>query len=109
MDHVPTEWKRTICDWARANHYIESIYIFGSRAKGDHNQNSDLDLGVIVKSSKSQSAFGVWCALAERWSEELQSLLPVQLDFQIGNADISTDVVGPAIADHGIKIYGRDE
>jgi len=107
---IPDAWISAVRNWAAKQPDVSEVYLFGSRAKGFAKASSDLDIALIVNPrSEHDDAFTVWFFNADRWSAELQSLVPVEIDLDIGNPDISDVVVGPAIVDHGIQIYKRDE
>jgi len=40
---------------------VQGLYLFGSRARGDHRPDSDVDVAVVL-------ADGAWTAWAERWT-----------------------------------------
>lgn len=107
MGQVPQLWIDIIGTWAACNKNVLKVYLFGSRVKGNDHIDSDLDIAVVVADSTSNTALGRWFALADSWAEELQANLPVKIDLQLGNADLSTSVVAPAVADHGMLIFER--
>ena len=38
----------------KQNHFVHSVYIYGSRAKGLSNENSDVDIAVVISDSSQQ-------------------------------------------------------
>ncbi len=112
MSVIPVAWLDIINEWAAGIADIEKVYVFGSYARGQQTNDSDLDLGVIVKSShQSEDNYTRWAFESDSWKEKLQSQLSVSLDLELGNPEISTKIVGPAIQDHGILLYdaGKDK
>ncbi|WKL56897.1 nucleotidyltransferase domain-containing protein [Asticcacaulis sp. ZE23SCel15] len=82
--------------WASSKSEISSVYIFGSRAKGTHHIDSDLD--VAYRSDLE------WYELNRSlWKGELENLLNLNVDLQLAEDDDL--VVWPAVLDHGIHIY----
>ncbi len=107
MEEIPTQWIEAIRAWAERNENILQVYLFGSRVRGDNRNDSDLDIAVLIASSRSNTALGRWVALADSWAAELQEKLPIQIDLQLGNTELSTSVVAPAVSDHGLLIFER--
>jgi predicted nucleotidyltransferase len=61
-----------IARWAEQTPWIFEIRLFGSRAKGTARPDSDIDLAVTVTSNERENtAFGVFCALADQWKRQL--------------------------------------
>ena len=80
------------------------VYLFGSRVKGTHRANSDLDVAVSINSA-NETALTVWIYEGRKWEKELGELLTVDVDLQMmDEADL---VVLPAVRGHGIKLYAR--
>ncbi len=105
MDGVNELWIQTIIVWANQEPLIEAVYIYGSRARGSHRQNSDLDVAVIVGGSDDEERLANALSEDRRWVAALQSRLPVKLHFEwaIGHDGI----VATAIRDHGCLVYDR--
>jgi predicted nucleotidyltransferase len=103
---IPSEWHQKLEQWAKGRPGIEVVWIFGSYAKGCANAESDLDIALIVKSPlNSEDDYTHWFFNKGKWRTELAELLPVSVDLHIGNSDISTAIVAPAVQDHGILVY----
>jgi len=47
MDMRP-EWVRGLRSWAEANGYVRELWLFGSRARGDAHEESDVDLALAL-------------------------------------------------------------
>ncbi|MFN4023339.1 MAG: nucleotidyltransferase family protein [Hyphomonas sp.] len=102
-------WIVTIQDWASSKQDILSVYLFGSRVKGESRTDSDLDVAVVVVRGETENdTYTTWTFQHEKWEDELQKLLDVKLDLQLGNSELSTTVVGPAIDSYGQLIYEKE-
>jgi predicted nucleotidyltransferase len=110
-DILPGSWITAICAWAEDEADIAAVYLFGSYAKGAQREDSDLDLAVILQATdpEHEDDFTRWFFQNEEWSAQLNSLLPVGVDLQLGNAEISKTIVGPAVASYGVPIYRRGD
>ena len=45
---LPDHWLAAISEWA-ARHPITEVWLYGSRARGTHRSDSDVDLAVMTK------------------------------------------------------------
>jgi len=50
---------------------------------------------------------GNWVGLAGKWEAELDGFLPVPIDLDLGDSDLSVDVVAPALKRDGVCIYRK--
>jgi predicted nucleotidyltransferase len=82
---------------------ITAVHVFGSRAKGTHRADSDLDVALSVSDDEEESAFVYWVMEGGRMRDELAPLVPVKIHLQPAFPDDT--VVQPAIDEHGICIY----
>jgi predicted nucleotidyltransferase len=101
-------WCRTLVSWAHDKPEIAELWLFGSRARGDHRYDSDLDLAVIMSAGEEGERLGAWIGSAKEWEAELVTLLPVHVDLDIGDADIATTIVAPALKRDGRQIFRRN-
>lgn len=101
---IPDEWIRALIRWATQNESVASAYVYGSRVKGGHRPDSDLDFAICLNGS-GEDSFSVWIYEAKAWREELAKLLPVSVHLEMALEDDTT--VWPAVQEHGILIYSR--
>lgn len=97
------EWLEIIRSWARAEPHVLRVWVFGSRAKGTHRSDSDLDIAYTIAEEPDSIDFGTAICLGRGWREALQSQLPVTLQLEYAEPD--QEVVWPAVQDHGVLIY----
>ncbi|MBV2146757.1 nucleotidyltransferase domain-containing protein [Sphingobium sp. AS12] len=94
-----------IRDWAESEPLILQAYVFGSRAKGVHRAESDIDLAIKVYGATVGEALANGIFEKGRWLSDLQARLPMTVDLQpMQDDDI---VVTPAVIDHGILVFDR--
>ncbi len=101
---IPDQWTSTICSWACRNTDIEEIWLYGSFARGDTTDRSDLDLAVVPAGNINER-LSTYISEASNWEEQLQALLPVKVHLELGERTLSDRVVGPALAAEGVRIY----
>lgn len=77
---------------------VEAVWLYGSRARGDHRPRSDIDLAVSAPHG-SERAWSDACALVE----DADTLLPIDL--------VWLEKAGPelraAVQSQGVKLYER--
>lgn len=82
------------------NYYIRKIVLFGSRARGDHKSNSDIDLAVyVLPEFKGKGRF---CAEID----DLNTLLKIDIVFINNNIERS---LIENIRKDGVILYERHE
>lgn len=107
-------WK-ILCKWARENPEVCTIYIYGSRAKGDFNKSSDLDIALEIATEQGNiESYTFWVSHGTEYEQELQSLLPYKIHLEYYTQDrkeLVKDIVRAAIdiEKSGIVVYSRSE
>jgi predicted nucleotidyltransferase len=105
---VQPDWIEKISHWAASQPDIVEVFLSGSRAKGTAKPESDLDIGVVIRSDDpEEDVYTLWFFNADQWRAELAALVPVKVDLQTADPEISTDVVAPAVKAHGMGIFAR--
>ncbi len=99
--------------WAAEKSLVRRVYLFGSRARGDHRPDSDVDLAVMCRMDpKIRAEFGddhwqarywFWHDYEPAWRDQLSQLFPVPVDLQALDRD-TTRRVRPAVKRDGIRI-----
>jgi predicted nucleotidyltransferase len=80
--------------------YVETIWLFGSRARQDNQERADIDLAVLCP----KASFEEWCEL-ENIIDNADTLLKidlVRLDSLLDSSDLKI-----AILKEGIKLYEK--
>lgn len=95
--------------WAVRHPEITRVIVYGSRARGDHRPDSDLDVAVEIEKSKWQeSPFAIWLTSTAAWQRELEPKLPWPLDLQWHDPDGETPTVTAKIHRGHFVVYERD-
>ena len=69
--------------WAKTKRHIASVDLFGSRVRGDHRIDSDIDIAVTLIQSNPDSAFAYFSLHHQEWLTELcQMVAPIDVDLQ---------------------------
>jgi predicted nucleotidyltransferase len=94
--------------WAVHHPEIARVIVYGSRARGDHRPESDLDVAVELEESQWQeSPFTIWMTSGTRWQRELAPLLPWALDLQWHDRGDETPTVSAKIQRGHFVVYER--
>jgi predicted nucleotidyltransferase len=71
------EWLRDLSSWAAANDSVRELWLFGSRARGDAREDSDVDLALALmpKNEQGDWALGKYFACEGKWKRQLQAIV----------------------------------
>lgn len=95
--------------WAGRHTEITRVIVYGSRARGDHHPDSDLDVAVEIEESKwEESPFTIWITSAAEWQRELAPLLAWTLDLQWHDRGGETPTVSAKIQRGHFVVYERE-
>jgi len=107
------ETKKILRKWASKNADIRTVYIYGSRIRGNFNKSSDLDIAVELDPEQGDiDSYAFWASHGTELERELQSLLPykIQLEYYSENRkELVKDIVRAAIEKFSKVVYSRDE
>jgi predicted nucleotidyltransferase len=105
LDYIATVLAR----WAAQHPEVHRIYIFGSRARGDHRPDSDLDIAVeLVENLDESGGLAAWMTeLKPAWLPEVQALLPFKIDFQRYGS--TTPTVAEGVTKSSRLVYERQQ
>lgn len=93
--------------WAEANQFVTRIWFFGSRVRGDHRPDSDLDVAVEHQAGPGDaSVLATAIAGPEEWLSELQPQVEVRLDLQSYLGD-DTPTIREALRVSSVLVFER--
>ena len=96
-----------LVSWATREQLVSELWIVGSRARGDHRPDSDLD--VVLMSTMPRSAafnFFFW-GKHHDFAGQLSRRLGVTVHLLQGDPELQTEEVASALAADGICIFSR--
>jgi len=85
--------------WASDLDFRIKVYLFGSRLKGTHRPDSDLDLAIEFLDSWHDAAL-LWFDYHEQWQRELSKIIGLKVHLELydkGNQSIRAYVNGKAV------------
>jgi predicted nucleotidyltransferase len=91
---------------AGRNDAVAELWIFGSRAKGNARQESDVDVGLVMMPAKGKHdwALGAYFALESEWKRQLEAIVGRRVSIEPVVPDTKGDVV---IRGTGILLWER--
>ena len=91
-------------DWARKKEDLQCVWFFGSRVKGSHRPDSDLDIALGFGLDDNES-FNLWWDLSARWKEELALIVPHKVQLEL--LDGQTPRVRTFVREASILVFER--
>jgi predicted nucleotidyltransferase len=107
---ISDEIKRRIEHWARKEPLVIKAYVFGSRARADYTDESDLDIAVEIKKCPEDGAvLGTWIGVGEKMKHRLAKAIPeYKMDLQWSHEEFSK-IVFDGVGESSYLIYEEDD
>lgn len=100
------ELSHVVARWAAAHPLVVKAHVFGSRVKGTHSPNSDLDVAVeLCRQPGDEAPLATWVCEADGLRESLGRALPVPLDLQWYGGPRETPTIHAALLCAGRAVY----
>jgi len=90
-------------EWAQLQEPIVRLWFFGSRTRGTHSTESDLDIAFEIEAPPSIEARESFQVLRESWTAELSEATGLEIHFE----PIAVEQIQNAVTDHGVLVYER--
>lgn len=100
-----------VSTWARAKPLVKRVYLFGSRVRGDHGADSDLDIAVeldpaVFQGADESGGLATWMFESKGWKGELETLIPLNVQLERYHPD-QTPTVGQGLAQSSKLVYEK--
>jgi predicted nucleotidyltransferase len=92
--------------WASGLDFRIKVYLFGSRLKGTHRADSDLDLAIEFLDSWHNTTL-LWFDFHEQWQNELSELTGLKVDLQL--YDFENENIRAYIKEKSVLIFEEPE
>jgi uncharacterized protein len=101
-------WK-DVAHWAAGQENIQRVWLFGSRARGDHAGKSDVDIAVEIGGDGVDEIQLRWMDRSGQWKKELKDLFPlsIEIDVELANIEFAQEIVAPAVERDGVLLFER--
>ncbi len=102
--------KDILCEWGSKDPDIRTVYIYGSRARGDFGKNSDLDIAIEFDRKQGHiDGYSIWISHSEEYKRQVESLLPeTKVHLEYYDRD-KTPTVKRAIDQSCVLVYSREK
>ena len=99
--------KIIVAEWAESESLVTKAYIYGSRAKGNYREDSDLDVAVeIEKQHGDTNVLTTWICEGGGLEKRLSAILPFKVQLEnIEGAE--TPIVSSGVKSSSILVYER--
>lgn len=101
------EDREKIVAWPGRHRDILKVYLYGSRARGDHRPDSDIDLAIVMNAPDADAAFAMWCGWRSDYKENPDLNLSVEAHLEWYEASAGLERVGTGVERDGVLIYSR--
>lgn len=96
-----------IVEWAEKHPEIKRVYLYGSRARGDHHAGSDIDLAIEMDAPNPDKAYSMWSAFKSDFDEAPDLHLSAEVQLEWYEKDAGLKKVGPGVATDGMLLFER--
>lgn len=107
------EMKTLLSTWAAEKPLVSRLWLFGSRVRGDHRPDSDVDVAIeldmsAVKGVDESGGMATWAFDATPWKPELEGLLSLLVDLQRYKAG-ETNIIQSGIDKSSLLVYEKQK
>ena len=99
-------WRQRAAEWAATKERIRELHLFGSRAKGEFNEESDTDIAYFLTGDESGEKLAYSICECRGWEAELAAKLNTKVDLQFSDNEEGLKV-WDWVREHGQLIYRK--
>lgn len=103
--YIADEDRQSIVAWAEQTPTIAEVWLYGSRARGDHCAESDIDLAIVTAGRSVTARHLAWTP--ETWRGDLHLSKAVHLEWFDPDTKPWLEKVAPAVERDGVLVYRR--
>ncbi|MFZ5523842.1 MAG: nucleotidyltransferase family protein [Pseudomonadota bacterium] len=97
--------------WAREKPLVKRAYLFGSRVRGDHRTESDIDIALELDPNQfrgvdESGGLATWMFETKVWKEELEKIIPLKVQLERYHP-VQTPTVGKGLAQSSQLVYEK--
>ena len=97
--------------WANATPLIKRVWVYGSRARGDHSPASDMDIAVeldatLYEGNDDSGGLATWMFESIPWKQQLQQSIPFKLQLERYAGEATPHVLA-GIEMSGLLVYEK--
>ena len=99
-----------LASWAARKPLVGRVFLFGSRVRGDHSSNSDLDIAIELDPAEchgdQSGGLATWMRDTDDWQEEIAKMIPLKIDLEQYRGE-DTPRILKALAQSSFVIYEK--
>lgn len=100
------EDRARIVAWAKFHPEIQKVYLYGSRARGDHCPDSDIDLAIVMAAPSADAAYSLWSNFNDDFQESPDLNLSVEAHLEWYEPNAGLERVGKnGVEQDGLLLY----
>lgn len=103
--HISENDRQNIVDWAGSREEIRRVWLYGSRARGDHRDDSDMDLAIEFEIDDPDEAMAKWIFWKKEFFRYPTLIVGPKLHLQPYHPDWDDEKVGPGVKNDGVILY----
>lgn len=105
------EIQKILLTWASGKPLINRLWLFGSRVRGEHRPDSDVDVAIeldmsVAKGADESGGAATWALDTEPWRPELELLLSMVVDLKRYKTG-ETKVIQAGLEQSSILVYEK--
>jgi predicted nucleotidyltransferase len=102
---------KAISTWAEGKPLVKHVYIFGSRVRGDHRHDSDIDVAVELdpdafRGIDDSNGLATWMFETKGWKDELEQFIPLKVQLERFHPE-QTPTIGKGLAQTSQLVYEK--
>lgn len=95
-----------VADWANDQPLVRKAYLYGSRVRGTHRLDSDLDVAVeIVPLPGDSCSLATWIGESHRLEASVARIVPVVVHLEWYGGEVETPRIHKALEQSSIVVY----
>ena len=99
-----------VTEWSSTQPRVSKTYLFGSRVKNTHRDDSDLDVAVeLLNPWGKLGQYCDWVELGVKLTETLGELLPVKLHLQQYENESETPIIHAGLLEASILVFSKEQ
>jgi len=101
------EWLAALSNWARNNDAVRELWLFGSRAKGNPQPDSDIDVAIALMppNGKHNWALAAYVEFFDEWKAEFRAILEWNVSLVAIGPDFDMDTI---VRTSGVRLWHRE-
>jgi len=96
-----------IVQWAEKHPEIARVYLYGSRARGDHRAGSDIDLAIEMDAPNTDKAYSMWSGFKSDFDEAPDMHLSSAVHLEWYEKGAGLGKVGNGVEKDGVLLFER--